>query len=539
LVVNGDQRGTSSDVILLHRNSKNASFAEVVINNIVVSNTPINTLNEIKINGLDGDDTINIEDTFANVPVTINGGNGNDTINISPIAKNLAHFQGSVTISGDGGTDTVILSDQNNASASTYTVNQAGVTRTGTAPISFASSENVALYGGGSASVYNVESTAASTPVKISGGAGGDTFNVSPTAQSVNAIAAAVSIDGGGGSDQLNINDQAGPIMMPNRAAVPSSVFPTYTLNSRGLTRTGPGSAEVDYINVENIAILNGPGNSTLVVDNVPVADVVLFQGGGGVDTVVGSNTTNNDFFFATNEIRLAGTALHLTGVENLKGGALNDTFRFDFASQLAGTIDGGGGNDTLDYSQLTSGVTVNLATGTASKTGVVSNIENVLGTAGADSLAGNAADNILVGNDGNDILSGGGGNDILVGGAGNDLLNGGSGRDLLIGGAGTDNANGGDDDDIVIGAGTVFDTNIPALQAIQKEWTRTDADYLTRIGHLKGTIAGGLNGPTFLNSSTIHDDAIADIAAGAAGQDWFFTKAFDSTDRSSAEVQN
>ena len=305
------------------------------------------------------------------------------------------------------------------------------------------------------------------------------------------------------------------------------------------MTRTGPTSAEVDFNNVESIAILNGLGNSTLVVNNVPVADVVLFTGGGGTDTVVGSNTSSNNFFFATNEIRLGGTNLHLTGVENLKGGALDDTFRFDFASQLTGTIDGGGGHDTLDYSQLTTGVTVNLTNGTASKTGGVSNIENVLGTAGADNLVGNAADNILIGNDGNDILSGGGGNDILVGGGGSDLLDGGSGRDILIGGAGSDNLNGGDDDDIVIGASTVFDSNVAALQTIQKEWTRTDADYLTRIAHLKGTIAGGLNGLTFLNQSKVVDDAIADIVTGGAGLDWFLTTALDSTDRAAGEVLN
>lgn len=56
----------------------------------------------------------------------------------------------------------------------------------------------------------------------------------------------------------------------------------------------------------------------------------------------------------------------------------------------------------------------------------------NVFGTASADSLVGNTADNVLRGGEGKDRLYGGVGNDTLVGGGGADILEGGTGNDTF-----------------------------------------------------------------------------------------------------------
>jgi VCBS repeat-containing protein len=130
-----------------------------------------------------------------------------------------------------------------------------------------------------------------------------------------------------------------------------------------------------------------------------------------------------------------------------------------------------------------------------------------------------------LFGGDGDDTLDAQGStaNNILVGGAGNDNLLGGSGRDLLIGGLGGDTLRGNGGDDLVIGDTTSFDSNLAALNAIMTEWGRTDADYQTRVNHLNGSLAGGLNGAIFLNATTVHDDAAVDQLFGGAGSDWFF----------------
>lgn len=143
-----------------------------------------------------------------------------------------------------------------------------------------------------------------------------------------------------------------------------------------------------------------------------------------------------------------------------------------------------------------------------------------VYGQAGNDDIqvAGSIALSAwLYGGAGNDRLKGGAGHDILLGGEGDDLLVGGSGRDLLIGGFGADRLVGNADDDILIAGTTAYDAEAEALCSIMDEWTRSDADYTTRISHLTGATAGGLNESVLLN------DGCADVLTGSAGQDWFY----------------
>jgi hypothetical protein len=92
-------------------------------------------------------------------------------------------------------------------------------------------------------------------------------------------------------------------------------------------------------------------------------------------------------------------------------------------------------------------------ATPTSSYTDTLLSVENVIGTALADSLTGDANSNELSGKAGNDTLVGGAGDDRLNGGVGADSVSGGAGDDIieqivedagdtLDGGDGTDTAN-------------------------------------------------------------------------------------------------
>jgi Ca2+-binding RTX toxin-like protein len=132
-----------------------------------------------------------------------------------------------------------------------------------------------------------------------------------------------------------------------------------------------------------------------------------------------------------------------------------------------------------------------------------------------------------LFGEAGNDRLHAGANASVLLGGVGNDDLYGGSGRDLMIGGEGADRIIGNAGDDILIAGYTAHDDNYQSLCKIMDEWTRTDADFATRINHLDGprTNAGGLNALVFLNTRTVHDDGVIDqidILTGSAGNDWY-----------------
>ncbi|MEZ5840904.1 MAG: hypothetical protein R3D02_10950 [Hyphomicrobiales bacterium] len=127
-------------------------------------------------------------------------------------------------------------------------------------------------------------------------------------------------------------------------------------------------------------------------------------------------------------------------GNNALSGGSGDDTLN---GGAGADTLDGGTGNDTADYSTSTSGVTVDLGTGTGSggyaQSDVLSGIENVVGTNQSDTLVGDGNANVLSGGAGGDTLRGAGGDDTLNGGEGDDVLEGGAGADVINGGGGSD----------------------------------------------------------------------------------------------------
>ncbi|HEX7985844.1 MAG TPA: calcium-binding protein, partial [Duganella sp.] len=216
---------------------------------------------------------------------------------------------------------------------------------------------------------------------------------------------------------------------------------------------------------------------------------MAVFTGTAGNDTLTGGTA--------------ADQLLGLGGNDTLLGNAGNDILD---GGSGADVLNGGLGTDTATYANSAAGVTVNLATGTASggdaEGDTLIAIETVIGSGFDDTLAsstaahalqggagndvyilGNAAvvvveqagagtdevrtalatlsiatyDNVEnltytgttafngTGNAGNNTISGGIGNDALRGGAGNDVLVGGIGNDTLFGGAGADTLRGGD----------------------------------------------------------------------------------------------
>ena len=206
---------------------------------------------------------------------------------------------------------------------------------------------------------------------------------------------------------------------------------------------------------------------------------------------------------------------------ETLRGGSAVDTIRITPRTAFAGTLDGTGGIDRLDYSNYTAAVEVNLAQGTATGIGGVSGVEDITGGDGNDFLVGNAANN---------VIAGGKGDDVILGWSGNDSIGGSAGRDLVVGGSGSDVVHGNNLEDILVGGTLTYANestgtiNRTALNAIMAEWTRTDMVFILRVLHLNGTLSGGLNGIFVLNATTAEDDNVVDTLFGDASQDWFLS---------------
>ena len=381
----------------------------------------------------------------------------------------------------------------------------------------------------------------------------------------------------------------------------------------------GANSNRVTYQNATGAVVVNlatgtttgAAGNDTLININAAWGsgyDDVLtgsdrtdvteqFLGRGGNDTIDGAGgydlVSYEDATGPVNVSLTAGTATgnasvgtdSLLNIEAIRGSSFNDILTgsnnadiIESFEGLAGNdiIDGRGGIDRADYDTSPSGVTVNLATGTASDgfggTDTLINIENVSGSRYFnDFITGNSEDNVIEGGGGSDTMDGGNGFDTVsyasagssiqsylstglgggsLGDAQGDLyisiegVIGSSFADVLVGAAGVANTlNGGAGDDIIygdeldtviggVGNDVFFGDQGGALNfnlmnaGIETVWGSAFSDILdgstanfaiTLIG-LGGadTMIGGSGDDIFYGEGT-------DIVFGGAGNDVFF----------------
>jgi serralysin len=198
-----------------------------------------------------------------------------------------------------------------------------------------------------------------------------------------------------------------------------------------------------------------------------------------------------------------------------------------------ADTLDGGSGNDTLKggggcrraqrkhrhrhcvHEDSPSGVTVLLLAGETAfgdaEGDELYGIENLIGSAHADTLWGDDNVNVLQGLGGNDTLKGFGGADTLYGGAGADTLEGMNGSDTLYGQNGQDRLNGGSGGDFLYG-GNGADTFV--WSETSETWVDdTDPDIVRDFDRAEGDVidlstidadvyAGGNQAFTFIGTA-------------------------------------
>ncbi|MFZ9413290.1 MAG: beta strand repeat-containing protein, partial [Alphaproteobacteria bacterium] len=287
------------------------------------------------------------------------------------------------------------------------------------------------------------------------GGAGDDTLS---------GNSAANALSGGGGDDRLS--GLAGNDALAGGDGNDiadygylSSGF-TATLDAAGTATVVAGAGDTDVLaGIEGI--FGGAGNDRLVGDD----GVNLLSGGAGNDTLAGRGGNDTilggldsdtvDYSYLSGGVSLAldpgpftvtlaadDTDI-LSSIENVIGGAGNDILQGDGQANL---LDGGTGNDTLsgragndtlaggvgrnkaDYSYLSTDLSVTLGflgpttvTAAAGDTDVLSDIADITGGSGDDTLYGALGPNELSGGAGDDTLRGHAGNDTLLGGDGSD----------------------------------------------------------------------------------------------------------------------
>ncbi|MEI6533804.1 MAG: Calx-beta domain-containing protein [Verrucomicrobiaceae bacterium] len=306
----------------------------------------------------------------------LNGGAGNDTYQFDTDTA-----LGTDNLTDTGGTDTLDFS----ASSNTITVNLALGSNVVNANLTlnyFGSFEN------------------------ITGGSAGDSLTGNASANGITGGGGVDTLNGAGGNDTYFFDtDNA----LGNDTIVDSAGTDTLDFSASSNAVTIDLASTTNTVNA-NLTLTWGGG---VTLENV--------IGGSANDTIRGNSSANT----------LTGGA----GNDNLDGRGGNDTYVFDTDASLGtDTISDSGGIDTLDFSQSSSAVSVNLDK--AAVSGTVTNVvnvnltlrwassvilENLTGGIGDDTLIGNSSANTITGGLGDDILEGREGNNLLIGGLGDD----------------------------------------------------------------------------------------------------------------------
>jgi Ca2+-binding RTX toxin-like protein len=350
--------------------------------------------------------------------------------------------------------------------------------------------------------------------VTVYGGSGVETVNVGDDANSLSGLQGLLNVQN---VTTLNLNDQGA-----------SSNY-DYVLTSNTIGRVGLPAVSFSGTSLVNVNA--GSGSNRLNVQGMPASGQIAFHGGLGADTVESTQFLGNTWNITSADAGNLNNLVAFDGVENLRGGLAEDTYRFSNGATLSGSLGDNGGTDTLDYSQYQTNVRVHLGWGLATGIGNSANFR----VFGIENVTGGLGNDILMGNDANNILRGGKGNDVLLGYGGTDQLFGDTGRDILIGGTGADILNGGPGEDLLIGGSTSWDQNLNALSQLMSEWSRLDRGYAERAMNI--WYGGGLTGGYRLDASTVIDDLSADqLLGGAKEADWFFHGKDDTYDQEAGE---
>jgi len=281
----------------------------------------------------------------------------------------------------------------------------------------------------------------------------GETFNAGAGADTVNGNAGDDTITGGYGAD--NLNGGAG-----NDTYIWSRADGDDIVNDAGsavaeldtLVLTDVDMADVIFSRVDGsddlIITISGTGGGVITVadqfensaSGKGIEEIEFADGVWSIDEIEAATTVSDDEFdqLLTGNSGFDEHFLGKSGWDTINAGAGNDILD---GGNGKDTLNGGDGVDTATYENASQGVAVDLSVATAQvgnsggqEVGdVLSDIENISGSAYGDTLTGDDNANILWGNDGADTLSGGAGYDQLFGGAGNDTLTGGADYDEFV----------------------------------------------------------------------------------------------------------
>ena len=353
--------------------------------------------------------------------ITLGGTAGNDQYFGSDFTDVISGFDGDDDLNGGAGGDTLI-GGTNTAAGDTlgYVFSSAGVSinlATNSAAGGAAQGDIISGFENVTGSGFADQLVGDNGSNVLIGGAGGDTLNGGSNGSVGDTLSYVSSIIGV--SINLALNTASGG----DATGDTISNFENVTGTAQGDQLVGDGNANVLRGGAGNDLFVGGLGADTMIGGaDLDVVDYSSFATGVAVDLTLGTGTGGDIISEIEN---ITGSAfgdvlIGDNGANTMRGGVGNDFF---VAGNGADLLNGGADNDEVSYETATTGVFVNLFTGTGANGGVLQEIENIRGSAFGDVLQGDNGANTIRGLAGNDFIIAGNGADFLIGGADNDTV--------------------------------------------------------------------------------------------------------------------
>jgi Ca2+-binding RTX toxin-like protein len=467
------------------------------------------------IDGLAGNDTI--DGHWGND--MLSGSEGDDVLRGSDGDDRLDGGAGSDTLDGGAGHDTVVYGFWGASTAVVFT---------STVDVN-APSSTQADGQGGTDTLIGVEE------FNVAGGSAADTFVGGNERDFLEGWGGNDTLTGGAGQDTFAFEPDSGPLgedRVTDLEAGENLHFRYLPLDTTVQSGDGSGLGRGQVA----VGAYDAGSDTTRIyvgVDTVAGADLVVdLTGEYRAGDFIVSNDMHGNLVYSPGMSLVGGP-----GPDNLFGGAGDDTIDGQGGDDSLGgndgndlllggdgndvltggagadTLDGGAGNgDMAGYWDSPVAVSVNLSTGAMSggtaEGDVLSNIENIGGSAFNDTLVGSATGNFIEAGDGNDLVQGLDGDDNLAGSGGDDTIDGGNGNDTatywnapsgVTVNLGTGTATGGGGND--------------TLQNIETVWATDYADDLTGNGQANSLFGRG-------GDDVLRGDAGNDYLVGGLGND-------------------
>jgi hypothetical protein len=340
----------------------------------------------------------------AAVPTTLNTGSGKDTVLVGS-AGTLDGIAAALTVTGQGGADTMTVNDQNSTAAQTYETFSLFSSGLGFRPnlsITYAGIGTIDLSGSKVGGTYRIDDLPGGVNYDVTGSGGNNVYEVGHGVENCSAVVGQVVFNSSHGNDALTIDDQKG------------AGGQTYTVNSSVITMR-PDSPGIGYGGMASVTVNGSTAGATYNTDSTAAGTRYLLIDAGDNVFNLCPDSQNCDNLAGPLTLDGGGGSTSLTIDDQASTGAWTyyinagafflrpSAATIQFSGMAAVVLNGSRGGDTYEVGSTAAGTVTTLSGGAGKDTFNVSPVEHTSGNvAGLLNIQGDGTGTLTVNDEAN-----------------------------------------------------------------------------------------------------------------------------------------